>query len=305
MTMKTILVPFAVMRWHRLRLKRAVSLLSALGSHIEGLFIQPPPLMYASEGMAIGGYVTRLADEERRRADEAENQFKRLIEEHAIAFQSLNAIAQGPSAHWSQMDGLSEQIIGEYGRLFDLIVVGRELKRASPDWGIICEAALFESGRLVFLASPELPKSMGENIVICWNGSTETARAISLSMPFLMQAKHVRVLTVKGATVPGPSGEQIVESLLRNGVRASNHLAQLDGRGVGEATLEEAHALGADLLVKGAYANSRLRQMIFGGVTRHILTSTEIPVNLTPSGIVHRRRRLGLLWMRSAWVRSP
>ena len=80
--------------------------------------------------------------------------------------------------------------------------------------------------------------------MICWNGSTETARAISLSMPFLMQAKHVRVLTVKGATVPGPSGEQIVESLLRNGVRASNHLAQLDGRGVGKLPLRRPMPLG-------------------------------------------------------------
>ena len=132
MTMKTILVPFRSDEVAQVAVKASCQLAKCFGSHIEGLFIQPPPLMYASEGMAIGGYVTRLADEERRRADEAENQFKRLIEEHAIAFQSLNAIAQGPSAHWSQMDGLSEQIIGEYGRLFDLIVVGRELKRASP-----------------------------------------------------------------------------------------------------------------------------------------------------------------------------
>ena len=278
MTMKTILVPFRNDEVAQAAVKASCEIAQRFGSHIEGLFIQTPPLVYASEGIAIGGYVTQLADEERRRADEAENQFKRLIEEHDIAFQALNATTQTPSAHWSLMDGLSEQIIGEYGRLFDLIVVGRETKKASPDWGVICEAALFESGRLVFLASPKLPAPMGENIVICWNGSTETARTISLSMPFLLQAKQVRVLTVKGVTVPGPSGEQIVETLLRNGVRASNHLAQLDGRGVGEATLEEAHRLGADLLVKGTYANSRLRQMIFGGVTRHILTSTEIPV---------------------------
>ena len=278
MTMKTILVPFRSDEVAKVAVEASCQIAQRFGGHVEGLFIQAPPLVYASEGIAIGGYVTQLADEERRRADEAESQFKCLIEEHGIPLQGLNATTEGPSAHWLQMDGLSEQIIGEHGRLFDLIVVGRETKKASPDWGGICEAALFESGRLVFLASPKLPESVGENIVICWNGSTETARTISLSMPFLMQAKHVRVLTVKGVTVPGPSGEQIVQTLLRNGVHASNHLAQLDDRGVGEATLEEAHALGADLLVKGTYANSRLRQMIFGGVTRHILTSTEIPV---------------------------
>ncbi|MCH9673417.1 MAG: universal stress protein [Gammaproteobacteria bacterium] len=277
MTMKTILVPFRDDDTARVAVEASCRIAKQFGSHMEGLFIQTPPLVYASEGIAIGGYVTQLADEERRRADDAEGRFKELIEAHDIPLQGLNDQASGPSANWYQIDGLSEQVVGERGRLFDLVAVGRETRDSSPDWGVICEAALFESGRLVFLASPELPDTMGENVVICWNGSTETARTIALSMPFLLAAKRVSVLTVEGVTVPGPSGEQIVRTLLRNGVHASAHTAQLEGRAVGEATLEEAEALGADLLVKGAYAHSRLRQMIFGGVTRHILTSTEIP----------------------------
>ncbi|MEM7253595.1 MAG: universal stress protein [Pseudomonadota bacterium] len=278
MTMKTILVPFRDDDTARVAVEACCRVAKIFDSHIEGLFIQTPPLVYASEGIAIGGYVTQLADEERRRADDAENRFRELIDGHGVGFQAMGDTANGPTASWFQVDGLSEQVVGERGRLFDLVTVGRETKESSPDWGVICEAALFESGRLVFLASPELPERMGDNVVIIWNGSTESARTIALSMPFLVRAQQVKVLTVEGATVPGPSGEQIVQTLHRNGIPATNHVAQLEGRAVGEATMEEAEALGADLLVKGAYANSRLKQMIFGGVTRHILTSTEIPV---------------------------
>jgi nucleotide-binding universal stress UspA family protein len=52
----------------------------------------------------------------------------------------------------------------------------------------------------------------------------------------------------------------------------------LDGRLTGEVILAHAKALGCDLLIKGAYTQSRLRQIIFGGTTRHILSHTELPV---------------------------
>ena len=35
---------------------------------------------------------------------------------------------------------------------------------------------------------------------------------------------------------------------------------------------------GADLLAMGAYSHSRLRQLILGGVTRHVLEHARLPV---------------------------
>ena len=46
----------------------------------------------------------------------------------------------------------------------------------------------------------------------------------------------------------------------------------------GESFRKEATAAGADLLLKGAYTQSRIRQMIFGGGTRHIIMESKIPV---------------------------
>ena len=71
---------------------------------------------------------------------------------------------------------------------------------------------------------------------------------------------------------------EVARYLERNGIAAETREIPADGRSGGEAILAEAGALGADLLVKGAYTHSRLRQMIFGGATSHILAEAELPV---------------------------
>jgi nucleotide-binding universal stress UspA family protein len=141
------------------------------------------------------------------------------------------------------------------------------------------ESGLFESGRPLLVAPPSPPSRIATNILIAWNGSTEQARANALAMPLLQQAERVTVLTVAGGTgVPGPSGEQVVRYLERNGVPVSPHKVEAGDRSTGEAVLAAAESLGCDLLVKGAFTQSRLRQMIFGGATRHILANAALPI---------------------------
>jgi len=83
---------------------------------------------------------------------------------------------------------------------------------------------------------------------------------------------------VQGGTVPGPTGEQLARYLQRNGVSCEAITVSPEGRSTGEAILANAASLKCDLLIKGAYTQSRLRQMIFGGATRHILANATIPV---------------------------
>jgi nucleotide-binding universal stress UspA family protein len=98
-------------------------------------------------------------------------------------------------------------------------------------------------------------------------------------MPILKRASRVVVLTVEGgAAVPGPTGEQLCRYLQLNEVPAKLLPVGLDGRLTGEVILAHANALGCDLLIKGAYTQSRSRQMIFGGTTRYILSNAQLPV---------------------------
>ena len=144
------------------------------------------------------------------------------------------------------------------------------------------EAALFDSGHPVLMAPPTPPKTFGENIVIHWNASTETARVILFALPILRKAKRVTLLSVEGHVVPGPSAKDELGYLEVNGVAASEKTVVPRSGRPGEAILAEAKAQGADLLIKGAYTQSRLRQMIFGGATSHILAAAELPGVLRP-----------------------
>ena len=187
--------------------------------------------------------------------------------------------AQGVSAEWREESGRQNAVVGSLGRVFDLIVVERPAKLASLAEATL-EDALFESGRPVLMAPPTSPKTIGERIVIAWNGSTETARTVALAMPYLALAGSVDVVWIDGSMQPGPSGDDLAAALRRRGIAARPRLVPLGGRQAGEIFLSEARALNCDLLVKGAYTQSRLRQMIFGGATRHIIMEANIPVIL-------------------------
>ena len=277
--MKTILVPFYDDDIAQSALATSWLVAERFSSYVEALFVMRPPQIFDGEGIALAGsYMTQLKDEERRLAESAHKRFQSAIESRGVPVVEVGTPCEGGSAGWRETEGLEGQVIGDYGRLFDLIVIGRNFGQPWIDWSVMCEAALFETGRPVLVAASETPASIGDRIVVAWNGSTETARCIALSMPFLLQAESVEVLTVEGWQVPGPGGDQVAAHLQRNGIKAIGKNVDSSSRSVGEAILDEAKEFNADLIVKGAYTHSRLRQLVFGGATRHLLHNTPIPL---------------------------
>ncbi len=279
--MKTILLPFHDDDLDRAALETALLVAGRFGSYLEGLFVWQPPQIIAGAGEGItlyGDYVTQIAAEGRELAQQARRRFTSLMESRGIPLHNSGPADERPCAGWYEGEGLEDRVVGDYGRVFDLLVIGRTSKPASGDWTTTCEAALFESGRPVLIAPPEPLAQLGGQILIAWNGSTETARTIALGLPFLRTADKVTVLAVEGETVPGPSAEQVTTYLQRNGIGATTRNEQQKGRPMGQTALDVAAELNANLLFKGAYTQSRLRQMIFGGATRHILARAELPV---------------------------
>lgn len=277
--MKTILVPFRGDEQALATLELAYTVAERFGSYVEGLFARQPPPLVSGDGITIPGeYLAELDEEARRAGERAQERFTGFMSGKGVPLQDVQLASDGPTAGWRDSEGFESQVVGEHGRLFNLIVVGCAGREAAAERDSVCEAALFDSGRPVLVASPEPPKTLGETVVVAWNGSTETARTIGLGMPFLLAAKRVVVLMVEGATVPGPGPDEVADHLVRNGVKAEARTAQPEGGATGQAILDECHAIGTDLLLKGAYTHSRLRQMIFGGATSHILAHADLPV---------------------------
>lgn len=185
---------------------------------------------------------------------------------------------QAPRRRWKAGASVDDAGLGSLARVYDIVVLGRPTAEASGPRMTTLEGVLFESGRPMLIAPPKPPKSFGEMIVISWNRSTEQARANADALPLLKKAKSVVVLTMEGITVPGPSGEQCCDWLAAHGINARELTLGLEGRKPGDALLQESMKLGADLIIKGAYTQSRLRHMIFGGATSHLLAHAEVPV---------------------------
>ena len=226
-------------------------------------------------GFSISSEVDRTLEREgAERRTQARNLFNTVMRKHGIA-----ASGAGVTAEWREEAGRQNAIVGALGRVYDLIVVERPDKAASFAEATL-EDALFESGRPVLMAPKTPTATVGERVLVAWNGSTETARTIAAAMPFLTRAARVEVVSVASAFVPGPSGEELVRNFKAHGITAvSRHIA-VGNKPAGEVFLDEAQAMQADLLIKGAYTQSRLRQMIFGGATRHVILNATIPVLL-------------------------
>jgi len=282
MTMKTILLPFYDDEASQRAFELCARLIQPVGGYVEGLFIlRRPQILDSGEGdMLADSHFKELEEESRRAADRARMRFEACAAEQGLAISALTA-ADGPAVGWREIEGSEEYVIGSHGRLFELIVIGRDFARHWLNWRLLAESALFESGRPVLLA-PQTPVDVCcEKVIIAWNSSTETARTVALSMPLLVRARSVTVLSVEGWGVPGPTGAELAAYLARTGVAATPRTVAKDGRSPGERVLHECARSGADLLVKGAYTQSRLRQLIFGGATRHIIAHAQLPVILS------------------------
>ncbi len=277
--MKTLLVPFFDDDAAQVALDTAALLAERFQGHIEGLFVVRPPQVIDGEGMAMmASYVTQLEEEGERLAERAKARFEAAMSARGVTVGPMGADEGRLTASWREFEGLEGQVLGDYGRLFDLVVIGRGFGYPWSDWDAMCEAALFECGRPVMITPEQPSTSLGEHVAIAWNGSTETARTIALSMPVLLKAGRVTVVTVDGWSVPGPDGAQVVQHLVRNGIDAALHHVATEGRTPGQTLADESRKAGADLMVKGAYTQSRLRQLVFGGATRHILYGADLPV---------------------------
>ena len=276
--MKTILIPVEPHNRVQSVLELALLLGRKFESYLEGFALRPAMGNLVTMDPVSSLTVVSLRDNDAEIVKQAQGLFELFMRDKGVprrtrpATRSLmRGAATSPTAtiSWAITAASSTSSCS----------AGRAAARRVPRMNTF-ESALFESGRPVLLAPPTPPRSIGETILVAWNCSTEQARATALAMPLLRKAKRVVVCTVEGATVPGPSGDQIARYLRRNDVVTEAVTVAAGQRRPGEVLLSQAEAFGCDLMIKGAYTQSRLRQMIFGGTTQHVITKAALPVLL-------------------------
>lgn len=252
-----------------------------LGAFVDALHVKPDPreaVPLVTEGAAgsVVAHIMEIAEKEADlRADAARSLFESACGKAKVIASGANA-----GARLTTVVGRAPDEVSLRARVHDLVVMGRVPEDSDIDWRLTLEAAIMESGRPVLMLPAARREQLGKVVAVAWNGSVEAARAVSAALPFLAQAERVLLLTgVKGEPIE-PSLDSLAEWLGHHGIKAEQKRVSLEGWPVGDQLVEEAAAVGADLVVMGAYGHSRVRETIFGGATRAVLNDATLPVLL-------------------------
>ncbi len=170
-------------------------------------------------------------------------------------------------------------IVGTTSRLYDLTIVAQpEFERDSFD-NTLAQTILFQSGGpVLFIPYIFRGALQGKRIGICWDGSRLAARAVRDAMPLLEQAEAITILTINPGSVPdNASATQLVRYLSRLGAQTKVIDLTTNSTSIQASLLSLATDESLDLLVMGGYSHSRLRETVFGGVTREMLETMTVP----------------------------
>ncbi len=258
-------------------LDQAIVLGRNFGSYLVGFHCEALPGAYAAPiGFPSAELFQANQEAESQRTDAIRAVFDRRLREAGLEGEfRFTASFSGDSA----VSALSSAYAS------DIVIAGQiDPDTARADVADL-DRLLFDSGRPVILVpyAGSTPEQGVQRILIGWDGSREAARAAFDALPLIQQATHTEILMVDPDEVDGglASGKQIVAALRRHGARVGLESLPSAGIDTGVVIQNRLSDIGADLLVIGAYNHSRLRQYLFGGVTRRLLTSMPTPTLLS------------------------
>ena len=285
MSVRKFLLPVSSTASAEAALQAGLLLARMWNAHLEVLHIQSDTreiAPFAGEGLSgalIEDMMTATEREGGARARGLQELFMAATEAAAVPVGAAHRGASEPSASFTTLTGREEQLVAYKARLADLTIVPHPLAGEDVAAAEALHAVLFDSGRPVLLAPVAPPESIGKRIAIAWNGTANAASALASAMPFVRQAQAVRILVSEDYSRPGPGGNEVREYISHHGVEADIASFRSIDRNTGAGLLAAARDFRADLMSMGAYSTaSRLRQLILGGITRHVLENAQISV---------------------------
>jgi nucleotide-binding universal stress UspA family protein len=244
--------------------------------HLAAAFLTPlPDEPLAYEPTVVAGVWAELLGRARQEADAERKRVEARLKRSDTEVDLRNAEALSRDLG---------RVAAVHARYADVTVMTRPTEGAGAELREeIIEGVLFHSGRPALIAPPGWKGTgIGKRVVVAWDASREATRALSEADDILEFAESVTVLTVDAKPKMFGHGDQpganIAAHLSRRGLPADVRNVDSMGRAASAAIMEEAQSLGADLVVMGGYAHSRLRELVFGGATRDLLRTATVPL---------------------------
>lgn len=268
---KTILVHASDERRTMIRIELAALIAARSGGELSVLYTPVSPAGLLGLHAQMAGVPEHGGDDLKMHAD--------------LELAKRVAAAAGVACEWIAIrDDLVAALLAR-GRCADLIVLGQQDPRAeghadAPD--LPAEVVLGAGRPALIVPFAGTVSTFGEHVVIAWNGTRESARAVADALPILVNAKSVLVLSgaenkpAKTRIVASATG--VIRLLERHGVKAELHDLGRHRFDVGAKILAFCAERNADLLVMGAYGHSRARELVLGGVTQSMMEAMTLPV---------------------------
>lgn len=283
---KTILAPLTGFSSDHTVLETAIAAARIGGAHIQCLHTRVDAQQMAAiyktmvprQSNMLQQISREINDGEQVRSSRAMAAFQDACKRHGLTVRESPAATDGGmTISWKEVETLLDETLRE-AMHHDLVVMAREaelpLERIT---GI-----LMQSGRPLLLAPPKPAAVIGQKVAIAWKAGPEAARALTAASSILSQARQVAILCISEneiSDVDDRASAALLEKQLRwHGVQV-DLVMECDHPGPTSAKIREmAYTSDADLLVMGAYGHSRVREFVFGGVTRDIIADCALPV---------------------------
>lgn len=272
MALKNLLVLVDNTKAAATRIAYATSLAAKHDAHLTGLYVKAP--------IHIPGYAMAQMQAEVR---EMQQRFlaEGAEEAHKLFNEIVHREGRDDRSDWRVARGDAETAAEVLVRYADLVIAGQldPAEGARPDT-VDPGDLILACGRPVLLVPYAYKlETVGERIMVAWSGTRESARAVADAMPLLEAASHVTVMAVNPEPELGDEPcADISLHLARHGVDAEAAHLHVEDITPADAILSRAVDLSIDLIVMGGYGRSRLRELVLGGVTRHMLQHMTVPV---------------------------
>lgn len=282
MTIKSILVPLDGSEESLNVLDTALVVANRFDARIKAVHVRPAAgdvlpfeLDYVSEKLKKGVVEAAMkkADEDSRAV---RDQFETFCGKHGIRIgESLSE--PGIGAVWREEAGDTMEVLIRHGRLCDVIATFRPRKtagrlRRSPA-GETLEAMMMRAGRPILMVPPEWTARKVAHAAVAWNESLEATRALAMTMPWLSQMDRVSIIVSRKRERGVPD---LVEYLTLHGVPSQVEFLPEKTKSVGKAILDCCQGNKVEFLVVGGFSHARSKQLVFGGVTRHLLAHSNV-----------------------------
>ena len=284
MTIRTVLAEVTGNASDETVLETALTVADRHAAHITVLHVRRDQLEPAWDAGMVdyGPIIDLLQQDAKKRETAARRRFEDWRKRHRLAEKAAPPGGRRPTVAFLSESGIALGRLTDAGRVSDLTIMLRP-EIAPADTSAEFETFLFDTGRPVLLLPAKTDGRLFEHVMVAWDGSLEAARAVALAMPFIETAGKVSVYT-GGDQADARSGRlaaELVKHLAWHGLKPRIAPNNPKAASIGADLLDSCRKGKASLLVMGAYSHSRLRQIVLGGVTRHVLANARLPLLMT------------------------